>query len=509
MINRFLATVFTLVLAATGARAKDSVKPKGPDEDGTKPALTAVAGQGIYNSNAFAYLTELSDNVGARVTGSPEARKAIDWGVAKMNAIGLTNVHTEKWSMWKGWMRGTASAELTAPLHRALTVDAMGWTGSTPVSGVEAEVVTANLFDMDAEIANINRFRGKIVMMKPEGVPKKNFWMLFAQYGDFLKDLNKAGAVAVIGGQGGFKAEGMHLTHTGILGFAEDFQIPVVDMSMEDEGQLERFLASGKTVRVRINVQNTFTGGPVESANVVGDIVGSEHPEEIVVVGAHLDSWDLGEGTTDNGVGTVCVLAAADAIVKSGQRPRRTIRFVLFTGEEQGLLGSLAYVKQHAAEMKDHLGSVVLDNGQGPVKEFQLGGRNDLIDAMKPFAESLANIREINVTDKREFGSDTGPFILAGLPGINLDQDSPDYKYTHHSAADSLEEVKPEVLTQDATIMALTAFWLADRPERFASPWPAERSAKMLREKGDYDMLKSFNIWPFGDLGLDSPGTAN
>ncbi len=176
----------------------------------------------------------------------------------------------------------------------------------------------------------------------------------------------------------------------------------------------------------------------------------------------------------------------------------------MFTGEEQGLLGSLAYVKQHASEMKNHLACIVLDDGQGPVKEFQLGGRNDLIDSMKAFADSLANIREIPVNDKREFGTDTGPFILAGLPGINLEQDSPEYKYTHHSAADSLEEVKPEVLTQDATIMALTAFWIADRPERFASPWTPEQTAKMLRQKGDYDMLKSFNLWTFGNLGLDS-----
>jgi Peptidase family M28 len=509
MTKPFLTLVFALALAACAASAKDSVKPKGPDEDGTKPALTSIAGEGFYDSRAFTYLTELSDDVGGRVTGSPQAQKAVDWGAAKMKNIGLQNVHAEKWSMWKGWTRGTTSAQLLAPLNRTLTVAAMGWTGSTPAQGVEAEVVTANLFDLDEEMANLPRFRGKIVLMKPEGVPRKNFWMLFAQYGDFLKDLNKAGAVAVIGGQGGFKAEGMNLTHTGIISFAQDYAIPVVDMTMEDEGQLERFLAAGKTVRVRINVQNTFTGGPVESANVVGDIVGREHPEEIVVVGAHLDSWDLSEGATDDGTGAVSVLAAADAILKSGQRPRRTIRFVLFTGEEQGLLGSLAYVKQHAAEMKNHLACLVLDDGQGPIKELQLGGRNDLMDSMKAFTESLGNIREIDVNDKREFGMDTGPFILAGLPGINMEQDSPDYKYTHHSAADSLEEVKPDVLTQNAAIMALTAFWIADRPERLASPWPAERTAKMLRQKGDYDMLKSFNLWTFGDLGLDSSTGVN
>lgn len=508
-MNIRLFGLILLVATASSAFADDVPKPKGPEEDGTKAALVKIAGEGTMDSHTFWYLTELSDEVGGRVTGSPQAQEAIDWGIDKMNAMGLKNVRAEKYSIWKGWTRGTAQAELIAPIHHPLSIDAMGWTGSTPAGGAEGEVVTANLFDLDAEMANTARFRGKIVMMKPEGTPKKNVMLIFAQFGDFLNALQKAGAIAVIGGQGGFPAEGMHLTHTGILGFAADFAIPVVDMTREDQGQLERFLSSGKKVRIRINVQNTFTQGPVQSANVVGEIIGREHPEEIVVVGAHLDSWDLSEGATDNGFGTASVLGAAEAIIKSGDTPRRTIRFVLFTGEEQGLLGSLAYVKQHQAEMKNHIGDIVLDNGQGPVKEFQLGGRNDLIAAFEPFAESLQYIREIKVTDKTEFGSDTGPFILVGLPGINLDQDSPDYKYTHHSAADALEAAKPDVLAQDATIMAMAAYWLADRPERFATPWPAEKTAKMLREKGDYDMLKAFNLWTFGDLGLEAKPTTN
>ena len=507
MKNHVLAILLGLMLAAIAVHANDVAKPKGPEEDGTLPALVKIAGEGAMDSHAFEYLTELSDEVGARVTGTPNGQKAIDWGLAKMKAIGLQNVHAEKWSMWKGWTRGKAEAELLSPTRHPLTIDAMGWTGSTPAGGVEAEVVTANLFDLDEEIHGVAKFRGKIVLMSPKGRPKKGFDLIFAQFGDFLRAAHQAGAYAVIGGQGGFKAEGMHLTHTGILGFSADFAIPVVDMTREDEGQLERFLDAGKTVRVRMNVQNTFSNGPVDSANVVGEIPGREHPEEIFVVGAHLDSWDLSEGATDNGTGSTSVLAAADAIVKSGSRPRRTIRFILFTGEEQGLLGSLAYIKQHDREMKNHLGDVVLDLGQGPIKEFQLGGRSDLLPAFEPFLRALVNIREIQVSDKIEVGTDTLPFTIAGLPGINLDQDSPDYKYTNHSAADALEAVKPDVLAQNATILAMTAFWIADRPDRLASPWSAERTAKMLRDKGEYDTLKAFGLWPFGDLGAESPAT--
>jgi len=480
-------------------RADD--RPKGPDEDGTKPALTRIAGEGMLNSHAYQYLTELSDDVGSRVTGSAAERRAEEWSAAKMKAIGLENVHLEKYTIWKGWTRGAAEAQLLAPTPHKLHVDSMGWTGSTVAGGAEGDVVSVNLFDIDEEIKNVSRLKGKIVLVTQSGKPKKSFMMLFATFGDFLKAAHDAGAIAVIGGQGGSKSSGMNLTHTGILGFDVDYAVPVVSMTAEDQGQLERFIARGITPRVKINVQNTLTSGPVETANVVGEIRGREHPEQILVVGGHLDSWDLAQGTTDNGSGTATTLGAAEAIMRSGQKPRRTIRFVLFTGEEQGLDGSFAYYKQHQGEWANHLGDLILDEGQGPVTDFMLGGRDDLIPAFQPFADSLANIRPVKVNDKVESGTDTLPFSIYGLPGINMNQETSDYKYTHHSAADALEAQKPDVLTQNATLMALTAFWIADRPDRFASPWPAERTARMLRDKGEYEELKAFNIWPYGELG--------
>jgi carboxypeptidase Q len=503
-MRKLLASVGIAVLSFTlacGTPARADHGFKGPDEDGTKPALTKIAGEGMMNSHAFQYLTELSDNIGARVTGTPEAQKAIDWGMAKMRGIGLENVRAEKWQLWRGWKRGSADAELLSPTRHKLHVDAMGWTGSTPAGGVEGEVVPMNLFDLDQEVKGVSRYKGKIVLVVAKGSPKKDFALIFAEFGNFLRAADKAGALAVIGGQGGSKASGMNLTHTGILGFDADFAIPVVSMTAEDQGQLERYVDAGLKPRARFNIQNTFTNGPVESANVVGEVRGRENPQQVFVVGAHLDSWDLAEGSTDNGTGSASVLGAADAIVRSGMKPRRTIRFVLFTGEEQGLDGSFAYIKQHQSELANHLGDLVLDEGQGPVSEFQLGGRDDLVASFQPFSKSLANIREIKVSEKVESGTDTLPFSIAGLPGINMNQDSPDYKYTHHSAADALDAVKPDVLTQNATVMAMTAFWIADRPDRFAIPWSAERTAKMLRAQGQYELLKAFNLWPYGDLG--------
>lgn len=486
--------------------ANEKPVPKGPDEDGTKPALVKIAGEGLLSSHAFEFLTELSDDVGARLTGTSGDRRAEEWGVAKMKAIGLENVHTENYQIWRGWMRGTAEAEILAPVRRKLHVDAMGWTGSTAASGAEGEVVPVNLFAIADEIRNVSRLKGKVALVVRRGNANQESIPLFVQFGNFLKAAGPAGVIAVIGGQGGGKSSGMNLTHTGILGFNADFAVPVLSMTAEDQGQLERFLVRGITPRVRFNVQNTLTSGPVETANVVGEIRGREHPEQILVVGGHLDSWDLAQGTTDNGSGIAAVLGAADAILRSGERPRRTIRFVLFTGEEQGLDGSFAYTKQHQNEMANHLGDLVLDFGQGPVKGFQLGGRDDLVPLFQPLANALSNIRAVEVDDKVESGTDTLPFSMAGLPGINMNQETSDYKYTHHSAADALEAQKPDVLTQNATLMALAAFWIADRPERFAVPWTPERTAKMLRAQRQYEELKAFGLWKFGDLGAEDKG---
>ena len=248
------------------ARADNRPAPKGPDEDGTKPALVKIAGEGMMDSHAFQYLTELSDDIGSRVTGSPTERKAEEWGVAKMKAIGLENVHTEKYQLWRGWTRGMAQGELLEPIRRSLHVDAMGWTGSTPAGGAEGEVLTANLFDIEEEVKNASRLSGKIVLVVMQGAPKKNEDSLFAIFGDFLKAAGKAGAVAVIGGQAGSKASGMNLTHTGILGFDADFAIPVLSMTAEDQGQLERYVESGKKVLVRFNPESRkFLTWPIDS----------------------------------------------------------------------------------------------------------------------------------------------------------------------------------------------------------------------------------------------------
>jgi carboxypeptidase Q len=493
------------LIASTIASANGSTnpaEPAAPAQDGTMPALTAIAGQGMMNNEAYNDLEQLSDYIGARVTGSPEAGQAIQWGIQKMQAMGLENVRAEKWQISRGWTRVSAMAELVVPIHRKLTVDSMGWVGSTKASGEEAEVVAVNSNHLEDEMKNNSAsWAGKVLLIVKKGAAPPPNPANFAKFGDFLKKAHEAHAVAIIGGQGGGFPAGMHLTHTGAMGFDTYYEIPVVSMIAEDQQQIGRFLDKGKPVRMLINVQNRVTSGPVDSANVVGEIRGTEHPEQVIVVGGHLDSWDLADGATDDGCGVATTLGAAKAIKLSGFKPKRTIRFVLFTGEEQGLLGSLAYTKMHKDELPNHVAALVLDNGQGPVVRLDMGGHDDLIPAVEKFSQSVKSFGEVEVDDRTVFGTDAGPFILVGLPGINMGQDSPEYKYTHHSAVDTFDKVKPDLLTRDATVMGLTAFWIADRPERLASPWPPEKTAKMLVEKHNDVMLKSYGIWPFGDLG--------
>ena len=494
---RRITSLTTACLFATAATLAAQATPKGPAEDGTLPALLRIAGTGSMRSRAFDYLTQLGDEVGPRVTGAPGMWSAVEWSIARMKAIGLENVHAERYSMWRGWTRGTAEMVMLTPRRVPLHVDAMGWTGSTAAGGTDADVVMVNINALQEATKAPEHFRGKVVLVVARG--ESAGAEAFLAFGGFLEAAARNGVVAMIGGQGGAPSAGMNLTHTGILGFSKDFEVPVVSITAEDQGLLERALDRGAAVRLHVNVQNSFTPGPVDAANVVGEIRGREHPEEVFVVGAHLDSWDLAEGTTDDGAGSAAVLSAAESIMLSGEKPLRTIRFVLFTGEEQGLLGSFAYIKQHQPELANHLGNLVLDNGQGPVQGFSLGGRDDLLATFRPFLTSLGAFGTFRVSDAIDFGVDAGPFSLSGLPGINMDNGSPEYRFTHHSAADALEAQQPDVLARNATLMALTAFWIADRPERFATPWPAERTARKFMEAHEDVMLRAFGLWPFGD----------
>jgi len=460
-------------------------------------SLIAVAGQATANSHAYEYLEELCDGIGGRVTGSPEEQRARQWAVNKMKAIGLQNVHEERWQMARGWRRISAQAEMRSPSHQYLTVASLGWAGSTRDGGEEAEAVAVNRNELVEEQKHAAQWRGKILFLVSKGKPRPSF-EIYALMGPFFQSAHDAGAVAVIDGDGTTETQGMNLTHIDPADFAGGYyEIPVVRMAADHRAILERLLDRKQTLRVWIEVRNSASG-PVDSANVVGEIPGSQHPDEIVVLGAHLDSWDLGQGATDDGFGSVAVLAAAEAIAHSGFRPIRTIRFVLFTGEEQGVKGSLAYMKAHQKEIPNHVAAVVADMGDGPPTGFWLNGRDDLIALIEEVSSAAGSGGRLRITDATYTFSDAFTFTLAGVPGIDLAQDSADYRYTHHSTVDTFDKVKPENLVRSAAAIAVLGYWIADREQRLAVPLTRERTGQLLTKMKLNDALRLIGLGPLG-----------
>jgi hypothetical protein len=499
----FTALVVLLIGPYCLTSFAQSSDPQTPADVDAFPALTAIAGRGMMNSHAYDYVQELSDEIGGRITGSPQAARAIQWGLAKMKAMGLTNVHEEHWDLPQGWKRISAEAELIAPMHHPLSVTSQGWAGSTPAGGIEADVVTVNIDQLDHEIAEPpSKWTGKaLLFVSRGGRPSSQGRSMLIQLLDFLRVAREAHAgVLMMAGFG--TPTGRNLPRSGMMGRGF-YEVPSIGLIPEDQDLIMRLLERGRTVRVRINVQNQVTAGLVDSANVVGEIPGTVHSEQIIVVCAHLDSLDLGTGATDDGAGVAMTLGAAEAIMLSGQKPKRTIRFILFTGEEQGVLGSEAYIKTHKQEMANHVAALDHDNGHGPTVRLNLAGRDELVPAVQKFADSLKAFGPLAV-DNTNGGTDSSPFTIAGVMGINVAQDSPDYMNIIHTAVDTLDKVKPDVIIRDAIITALTAFWIADRPERLADPWPPERTARMLIDQKKDEYMKANGTWPFGDLGRET-----
>jgi hypothetical protein len=256
--------------------------------------------------------------------------------------------------------------------------------------------------------------------------------------------------------------------------------LPTLYVAHEHYALLHRLATRPEPARTRIEIEvsNRFIPGPIVVYNTIGEIRGSEKPDEYVVIGAHLDSWDLGQGTTDNGTGSSVVLEAARVLAKCGVRPKRTIRFCLFTGEEQGLYGSKAFVQSHKDEMARTSLALVHDTGTGKVIGLGTQGR----EVVKPILEAeLGSLKELGLKEintRGMGGSDHASFEAAGVPGFAFQQDPSEYRLTHHTQTDTLDKAKPEELTQGATMMAVIAMRVANLPELLPRDKPAGAPAR-------------------------------
>ena len=241
--------------------------------------------------------------------------------------------------------------------------------------------------------------------------------------------------------------------------------LPNLVVSHEDYTLLARLISAGRTPRVEAEVQNRIGRSPVQQWNTVAEIRGGDRPGQVVILGAHLDSWDLGTGVTDNGTGSMVVLEAARIIAKSGLKPKRSIRFILFSGEEQGLLGSRAYAAAHENEADSIQAVLVLDNGTGAITGQALQGRKDLEGLWRQLLAPVDRLDADSVRDANKGGTDHLSFLPYGVPGFNFDQLPRGYDHTHHSQSDTYDKAVEKDLKQAAAVMAVTAFELANLGE--------------------------------------------
>ena len=253
-------------------------------------------------------------------------------------------------------------------------------------------------------------------------------------------------------------------------------KLPQAVVAREDAERIARFLAAGQKVRVHFEMPNKLTG-PVESENVVAEIRGREKPDEFVVLGAHLDSWDLGTGALDNGCNAAMVIDAARVIHASGTIPRRSIRFMLFSGEEQGLLGSAAYAHAHRAELDNMVAAIIFDSGIGKVTGYALGGRKDIVAPVRAALQPVAALGVTDFTMDAGMDTDNFDFLIEGVPTLVANQDPANYMLNYHAASDTFDKVDLAELKRHVAIAAVTAFALADAPERIGPRHPAPKSS--------------------------------
>jgi carboxypeptidase Q len=457
------------------------------------PVDTAGAGrliaEAMDHSAIMANLEYLGDMIGPRLTGSPAARKANDWTAERFRSYGLA-AHLEPWTFGVTWERGSAALRILAPFARNLTGYSWAWTAGTAGKALPGPVVRIDASTPESLAAYTPKVRGAWLMLRPpasiwnpDGPPmtaadseamQEARRRRFAQPRDsseaarlarqqFNIDrpyiLRKAGALGIL--TDGAKEQAL-MTMSGSPNSVSP--LPNVVIAHEDYAMFDRLIGMGVVPRISGRINNRLGRVAVTQWNTVAEIPGTELPGEVVILGAHLDSWDLGTGVTDNGTGSMVVLEAARTIAQSGLRPRRTIRFILFTGEEQGLLGSRAYAAAHAAEMDSIQAVLVLDNGTGMITGQALQGRDELAPLWADLLAPVGALGAKGVRQAHKGGTDHLSFVPYGVPAFNFDQESRGYNHTHHSQADTYDHAVPDDLRQASAVMAVTAFELANLP---------------------------------------------
>ncbi len=410
----------------------------------------------LSDSAAYNRVALLTDKFGHRLSGSASLEHALDWIIAEMTRDGLQNVHGEP-VMVPRWVRGGESATLVEPRGLELRMLGLGGSIGTPEGGITAPVLVVTSFDDLA--ARAGQARGKIVL----------FDVPFTSYGATVQyrsrgaiEAAKVGAVAAL--IRSVASNSMQNPHTGAMRYDSTVtQIPAAALSVEDAAMLHRMHDRGDPVVVSLRME-AKTWPDAQSRNVIAELVGSEKPEEIVVLGGHIDSWDVGQGAMDDAGGSVAAWEAVRLLKRLGLRPRRTLRVVLWTNEENGLRGANAYRDAHAAEMARHVLAMESDAGVFTPRGFSFDGSSEALPAVVAIASLLQPLGASEIAPGGA-GADVGPLTALGVPGLGLQVDGTRYFWYHHSEADTMDKLDPREMAQCVAAMAVMAYVIADMPE--------------------------------------------
>jgi carboxypeptidase Q len=453
---------FCLIFVA--AFSRDSVQPTPPTSPTWLDAHRANAERLLKEAQAdqFAWnrLAELTDTFGARLSGSDNLARAIVWAVETMKKDGLENVHTER-VMVPRWVRGAESLEMVNPPHHSLPLLGLGGSVGTPATGVEADVLVVRNFDeLNQRAAEA---RGKIVL----------FNAAYTSYGQ--TNAYRTGGASAAARHGAVAAlvrsigpTGLRTPHTGNMTYAEGVtRVPAAAITAEDAERLQRLADRGVAVRVRLKMDAHFEED-VESFNVVGEIRGSELADEVVLVGGHFDSWDVGMGASDDGAGCVVTWEAARLMRKLGIRPKRTVRVVLFTNEENGIRGGNAYRDAHLHEAAQHVLAIESDSGVFAPARLGFTGSEAAVKMMSDIGTLLAPLGMPNI-GLGGGGADIGPIAAAGkVPMLAYQGDATRYFTIHHTPADTVDRIAPEEMAKAAAALSVVTYVVADARERLA-----------------------------------------
>jgi carboxypeptidase Q len=451
-----LAGLLTIPCSGLAAQ-KRKAEPPNPIQREYQPIADRIIAAATADSAAWNKLAELTDGFGNRISGSEALERAIDWIIARMKSEGLANVRGEP-AMVPRWVRGHEKAELLQPRYANLPMLGLGGSVATPRGGIEAEVLVVSSFDeLKARAADA---KDKIVLFD---VPFTNYGQTVAYRGIGAIESAKVGAVGtLIRAVGPF---GLRTPHTGSMAPYDSTlkKLPAAAITMEDAAMLHRMQTRGQRIVVRLEMEAQMLPD-APSRNVMGEITGREKPDEVVVFGGHIDSWDVGTGAMDDAGGVVIAWEAVRLLKQLGLQARRTIRAVGWTNEENGGRGGVAYREAHRAELGKHIAAIESDGGTFKFRGFGFSGGDSAFTVVKQIGKLLKPLGADTVFVGGG-GSDIAPIMGEGVPGMSHVVEGTRYFWYHHTEADNVDKIDPKELAENVAAMAVMAYVLADLPQ--------------------------------------------